>query len=167
MTEEQRKAKTFLDRYKRTCTEIKYIEAEIDSLRGRAEKVQSANAVEYGWTGLTKEDKQGRRTKVMMPVPRSKPQPGNSEHESVMCQLADKSEEYRRAQGEAARLREEIEYAIDAATDNIEYRTVLKMRHLLGGMTYEDMGDAICYTARHASRIYYEALRLFGRKLEG
>ena len=76
---------------------------------------------------------------------------------------------YKRAstEGEAAELYEEIESAIDAATDNIEYRTVLKMRHLLDGITYEDMGDAICYTARHASRIYYEALKLFGRKLEG
>ena len=88
MTEEQRKAKTFLDRYKRACTE-----------------------------------------------------------------------------GEAAELYEEIESAIDAATENVDYRIVLKMRHLLDGITYEDMGNVIFYTARHTRRIYYEALEVFGKNV--
>ena len=165
MTEEQKRAKKYLDRYRHACTEIKYLEAEIESLRSQAENIKSVSAVELGWTGQVKKDKRGRKYKVMAPVSHRKPKSGNSDQEVTMCELADKSQERSEKLKDLLCLKQEIETCINRAVNSTEQRAVLKMRHLLG-MTYEEIGDSICYTARHTSRIYYDALKEVGKKME-
>lgn len=162
MTDEQTKAYEYLERYYQATIKASGLERQVERLRAEAENVKSTSAVEMGWTGRTVTDKRGRKSKVMVPIPRGgNSSGGNDKITSTMCDLADKSTELDEQHALCERLLAETEHAIATRVEDETKRVALTLRHI-DRLSYEMIGDAIKYSVSHTRRIYYEALQELG-----
>lgn len=160
MTDQQRRALDYLERYHQAQVRAEGLGREVDALRDRAETVRSGLAVDRGWTGKTEKGKH----KVYAPLPRPQSEPGNRKQTSALCLLADKSKEHDELIEEVGRLRTETEAEIDRLIEDEVKRTILKLRHIVR-VLYAEIGATISYSAAHTRRIHHEALYEFGTKL--
>ena len=159
MTEHQRKARDYLDQYRKACVQVHYLKLEVDFLRAQAENLKS-DTIETGWTG-----RMIMGEKETAQIGRGRKPADNRQQEMALCHLADMSTKLDKKRNDAQALNMEISAAIDDFVDSIEKRICLKMRHLLN-KKFREIGEVISYTEQHTSRIYYEALEDFGRRIK-
>lgn len=164
MTENQLRARKYLDRLYDERIKYEQLRRETAELRARAENIKSAQAIDAGDTGRIVTDARGNKHAVMAIIPHATTSQGNERQELVHCLLADKSTErdvqrkvYVEAYNEANQY---IEWMIE---DELK-RAIVRLRHF-SGLTYEEIGKEINYSDVHTRVLYYEALEEMGCQL--
>lgn len=164
MTENQLRAHEFLQQWYEARIKLNRLEREEDLLRAEAEGARSTQSIDTGWTGRMISGKRGKTEKEMKPIPKGKPEAGNSKQERAHCILADKSAECALQFNLCSRIYWETVDTIKRMIDNEVGRTVLILRHL-SGMSYDNIGKTINYSGEHVRRLYFSNLEDLGKKL--
>lgn len=164
MTDNQQRARNFLDRLYDERIKYEQLKRETAELRARAENIKSANAIDVGDTGRIVTDARGNKHAVMAPIPRATVNQGNAKQELAHCLLADTSTKRDIQLKVYIETYNEIHNHIDWLIEDELKRAVVRLRHF-SGLTYEQIGEVVNYSEAHTRRMYYEALEEMGCQL--
>lgn len=164
MTENQRRAHEFLQQWYETRIKLNRLEREEEQLRTDAEGVRSTQSIDTGWTGRMISGKRGKKEKEMKPIPKGKPEAGNSKQERSHCLLADKSAECDLQFDLCNRIYWKVVNTVKNLVQDELGRTILILREI-SGLSYDKIGKAINYSDGHTRKLYYAYLEDLGEKL--
>lgn len=184
MTDNQIRAKDYLDQYRGVKHELNYLKQRVEYLQAQAESIRSTSDIPVGWTGryVVPSDKivipksrikrsQAKKNSRQQPdhyekemvVLEGKTTPDPKRHESTLIKLAEQSRKYDRELLIAQGLIEDIESRIKYYCGPIA-AAILRYRYL-SLMTFDEIAKALHYSKRQVIRRHYQALEEFGAKL--
>ena len=163
MTENQERAKKFLQQLYDARIKYEQLRKETEELRSKAEHVVSA-LPETGDTGRTYTDKRGRKIPILAPIPRGTTNQGNERLEQAYCLLADKSTQCDIQLKRCESIYDELDSHIDWLVESELSRAILRLRHF-SDLSFEKIGEVVSYSDQQTRRIYYSALEELGAGL--
>ncbi len=184
MTDNQIKAKDYLDQYRGVKHELNYLKQRVEYLQAQAESIRSTSDIPVGWTGryvvpsdkiiipksqtikkshAQKSRQQSDHYEKEMVVLEGKTTPNPKRHESTLIKLAEQSRKYDRELLIAQGLIDDIESRIKYYCGPIE-AAILRYRYL-SLMTFDEIAKELHYSKRQVIRRHYQALEEFGAKL--
>ena len=159
MTDNQQKAKKYLDRYREGTYDLKRLGRRLNELRERTTSIRSSLNVQEGWTGAY--DAKG--DKIMVPISVSK-SPDVQSKVLLLDAVVFQSVEYDNKAIELINLCTEMENLIDKHLGLCVEGTILKYRYI-DLFSYEQIAVNVCYSYSHVKRLHWNALEELGQKM--
>lgn len=184
MTDNQIKAKDYLDQYRGVKHELNYLKQRVEYLQAQAESIRSTSDIPVGWTGryvvpsdkiivpkskhvkksqAKKNSRKSDHYEKEMVVLEGKTTPDPKRCENALINLAEQSRKYDREILIAQGLIDDIESRIKYYCGPIE-AAILRYRYL-SLMTFDEIAKELHYSKRQVIRRHYQALEEFGAKL--
>ena len=176
MTDNQRKALEYLERYKKKSAHVRFLIERCKVQRSRAENATASIGGLEGWTGewegrckttnrkIKTKDKDllKKPRKVYAPIARA-PSSGKS-REHVIDTLVEYERDYERAAEELKELADEMSKKIDQLCES-PGSEVLKYTYITL-YDYRKIAGIMNYSWQHVKRLHWESVEIFGARLK-